>query len=669
MEVAATPIILALALSVLGILALRRPGLALGLVDKPGGRKVHARTVPLVGGMAVLLAFGLALLLSPVPPAVYALLYSLSVILALVGLIDDSTGLPPLVRITAQLFVALLAVYAGGPILTDLGAWPGGAPLQLGALAAPITMLALVGFTNSLNMMDGADGLAGAVALVILAGLGIAAVLAGNTHVPLLAATLGAALVGFLAFNLRAPWRRRASVFLGDSGSLALGFALVWLAIETAMLPGRVISPLGIAWLLALPVIETLNLIIRRLMRGQNPLHPDREHLHHILRRAGFSVAQTTLLIVAGVVVLGAAGMSAAWAGVADEWLWLGLFILGAMHLVFTERGWRTVLALQRLRQWDLPGRKYPVLAGPRLSPGRQRLAVVGFYLLVVTVPFSFNTPALGMAALALAVVTPGAGFSRTMLRQPFAWVAAVLAAWVLLQGLLSGAPMHSLWHCLALSGVVALPLGWWLAGNVRHVVGGVLALCAALFVALALIDTAGVGALPLPALMSASATQGLLLSLPLLACAGLVVRQARRLRRARLREGLLGLLALGLAAGLGYKLMLLATPLVARVEAGGVMRVRTDLTQLIELAGLPALALFGAVFALLLWALWGLWQQHDWPRRWVAMLVLLAVVLVSAVAVAQPLAGPSGALVYSLGLAVLFMAAIHHDRLRRLTR
>ncbi|RZU99121.1 glycosyltransferase family 4 protein [Spiribacter vilamensis] len=650
--------LLALGLSILGVMVLRAPAIALGLVDQPGGRKVHARPVPLIGGVAVLLAFGLATLLLPIPLRPYGALYAGLAVIAVSGLVDDAIGLPASLRLLAQLVMATLVVVAGGPVLTDLGSFPGLGMIGLGFLAMPVTVIAIVGFVNSLNMMDGADGLAGGAAVVILSGLSVAAALAGDTRVPALALTLAAAVLGFLVFNLRTPWRRRATVFLGDGGSLALGFAVIWLAIETAMLPGRVISPLGIAWLLAVPVVETLNLIIRRLLRGQSPFHPDREHLHHILSRAGFTIGQTTSIIIALITALGATGLTASAVGVADGWLWLGLFGFGGVHFIFTERGWRSVLALQRLRNWRIADPDRARVTGIPLSPLRQSMAVIGFYLLVATLPFGLNTAMLGLAMVIGAVVVPGTRFIHTLIREPLAWAVMAAAAWIAIRMVGEGAAPLALWHCLALSGLAALPLGWWLASSPRHVPGGALVLTVSLVVTAAIASVSPDGTAGVEDVVLAGPDRLLLLAMPLPLCVALLARQLQRAGRGWLRAGPLAALALIAAAGLVAALLGASTPLIPD-------GLRSDAMAMLQRTGWPGLILLALVFVLLLRPLVPLYRSGVWPRYAVLALGLLAVLVLAAVTVSQPLEGVEGGLVLTLGLAVLCMGAIQYRRIR----
>ncbi|MFM9816322.1 UNVERIFIED_CONTAM: undecaprenyl/decaprenyl-phosphate alpha-N-acetylglucosaminyl 1-phosphate transferase [Spiribacter pallidus] len=668
--------LLGLGTSVLIVVMLDRPAVSLDLVDRPGGRKIHARSVPLIGGVAVLGGVTLGLLALPFSLSEQGLLIVAMTLTVAIGLFDDWRGLPTALRLLAQVLIACLMTLGGGPLITDLGSLPF-APdtlLELGILTIPLTVFAMVGYMNSTNMMDGADGLAGGVAVVIVVGLILAGIAAGDVTIPAAGVTFASALAGFLVFNLRGPWRRRASVFLGDNGSLAVGIVVIWLAIETAMLDSRVISPVGIGWLIAIPVVETLNLIVRRLLRRQNPFHADREHLHHILRRAGFSVGQTTAIIMTVVAVLGAGGMSASMLGVSDGWLWAGLVVLAIGHLIFTESGWRTVLALQRLRRWMAPPGKRLFIAGPPLTPERQALALTGFYLMVTTLPFNVNLPMLGLALLTTAVAFPGARFTRGVISAPLTWISLALAALVVIQGLRLNVSPGDLWHGFALSGVLALPLGWWLADRPRHLVGGTLVLIAALAGATALNERRSSGG-PFAGLVHESGEGvALLAAIPLIACFVLLARQLRRVgrRRTRVRDGLLGALAVGVGLWLGQ---LVIQSFVSSVPAGPAVASATDtagaqsaLSKLMAVTGWPGVALFIGFFALLLFPIWRLYAERRWPLRWIVGLVILAVVMLVAIATPRTAPGTGQGAFFLTGSAVLWMAAIQSARLRRAT-
>jgi len=330
---------------------LRRPAVNLGLVDIPGGRKAHDGHVPLVGGVGVFAAFALAALLLPQDLGAYRGLFFGMALLLIAGVLDDLHDLRAGRKLLAQVVAALMLVGWGGHVIPDLGGWPLLGTLELGLLAVPFTLLCVVGLVNAVNMMDGVDGLAGGVTLVILAWLVGAAVAAGDGGQAALPGLLAATVVGFLVFNFPHPWRRCASVFMGDAGSLLLGFAVAWFAVDLADAPQDPVPPLTIAWILALPVFDALTLMVRRVHKGQSPMAADREHLHHIFQRAGFTTRGTVYVLMTIVLLMGAIGMAGWWLAVPAWVMFLGLLAVFAGHIYFVLHAWRVVRVMRRLRQ------------------------------------------------------------------------------------------------------------------------------------------------------------------------------------------------------------------------------------------------------------------------------------------------------------------------------
>lgn len=331
------------------VLLLRPLAFAIGLVDKPTGRKTHAGEIPLIGGIAIFLGAGIVLL-------AYALLTEQgrqlllpisnfliagSILLA-VGIWDDLRDLPPAVRFAAQVLAALLMIAGGGPVISDLGALSlSGALVTTGVLAIPFTVFVTVGVINSINMSDGLDGLCGNLTMVSLLGLGTAAALWSNSGDFQLINIFSAAVAGFLLFNQRTIWRPRALVFLGDAGSMLLGFVLAWFTIEISQAPIDAVSPAAALWFVALPVMDTVGVMLRRVLSGLSPFHADSQHLHHLLIQSGFTVAETILILglcaVAGITV----GLLGTWTNVPDLLL-AGLFLATGIALfVLTYTSWK----------------------------------------------------------------------------------------------------------------------------------------------------------------------------------------------------------------------------------------------------------------------------------------------------------------------------------------
>jgi len=282
-----------------------------GLLAHPGPRMSHEAPVPAVGGIAMGAAFLAAYALTGLAASLSPLLAAAIAITLAGGVLDDRHAMRSAPKFGFQIAAAALLAAGGDVLLTHLGQLMSPQLFTLGRWAIPLTIFALVGVMNALNMADGLDGLAGTLALAACLNFGVAASLAG--HAPEFAALciVAGALLGFLHFNARTPWRARAAVFMGDTGSLLLGLLLGWFAVRLAMAGRPALAPITAVWILALPVGDTVTLLVRRALRLRSPFHADRRHLHHILLALGLSPGQTVAALALLSLALGAAALAA----------------------------------------------------------------------------------------------------------------------------------------------------------------------------------------------------------------------------------------------------------------------------------------------------------------------------------------------------------------------
>jgi UDP-GlcNAc:undecaprenyl-phosphate GlcNAc-1-phosphate transferase len=209
-----------------------------------------------------------------------------------------------------QAIAASLMYFAAGNQLTSFGDLFGFGNINLGILSFPVTVFATVGVINAVNMSDGLDGLSGGMVTIALFFIGIIAFQEGNTTLLTFIAILMSALLAFLALNFRLPWKKTAMVYLGDSGSTFLGFVLAWLFIETTQGGNTSIPPILALWFLALPLMDTIVLLIKRPLEGKSSFHPGRDHLHHMLLDKGFSTKRVVLSLYLVGVVIGLIGLA-----------------------------------------------------------------------------------------------------------------------------------------------------------------------------------------------------------------------------------------------------------------------------------------------------------------------------------------------------------------------
>jgi UDP-GlcNAc:undecaprenyl-phosphate/decaprenyl-phosphate GlcNAc-1-phosphate transferase len=282
-------VLVAVSLTVLVLVLLRPHAVRLNLLDHPRGRKDHERPTPVVGGIAMLAGLLVASLFH-IPDVSLSLLAFLAggTLLVVVGLLDDRHDLPWQLRIGVQVAAALLMVYVGGVRVEQLGNAFGFGHVTLGALSVPFTVFATVGLINAINMIDGSDGLAGTLVLTALALITAAALYSGNLVIANRALLLVGVVAAFLWFNAHFPWRERAQVFMGNAGSALLGFAIAWLAFRLTQSSSHPVNPVLALWCVAVPVADTLVLMVRRWRAGRSPFSAGHDHVHHLMREAGY---------------------------------------------------------------------------------------------------------------------------------------------------------------------------------------------------------------------------------------------------------------------------------------------------------------------------------------------------------------------------------------------
>ncbi len=284
-----------------------------GWYDEPAqGRKIHAHPIPRVGGVAVVMAFftplfGLAIYTNRISALLYAdatlvsaLCLGASAIVTL-GLYDDLRGTDAPQKLFVQSAVAVGLWWAG--FRMELLGNPFGAPIELGLLSLPMTWLWIVGVVNALNLIDGLDGLASGTALIASIVLFGVAFVEGAILLCVFTAALAGALLGFLFFNFNP-----ARIFLGDSGSMFLGYVLATTSLWTQVKAATAVALLIPIVALGLPILDTTLSFVRRLAKGKSPFRADGEHMHHRLIALGLSHrnAVVTLYVLSTIFALGA---------------------------------------------------------------------------------------------------------------------------------------------------------------------------------------------------------------------------------------------------------------------------------------------------------------------------------------------------------------------------
>ncbi|MDX1492360.1 MAG: MraY family glycosyltransferase [Pseudohongiellaceae bacterium] len=328
-----------------GVLAALRPAAKkLGLLDVPGGRKSHKIPTPLIGGLGIYIGLLSMAMLTPGVFDQYAGLLAISSIVLLVGIVDDAYQLNVYYRFATHGLCALFMAVAMNNQLLSFGNIVGLGVVNLGILAIPLTLFCCVGVINAINMADGMDGLSGGLVLISLCFLGLVAFLAQQVLMVQLIILLSCALLAFLAFNFRLPWNKSAVVYLGDAGSTMLGFIVAWLVIEATQGSTAIMAPVYALWFLAVPLMDTVSLLIKRPLQGRSPFQPGTDHLHHRLHQSGYSHKQIVLGLYIAAIGFGGIGFLGYYAQVSEALMFAAFMSIFVIYMNW-NRLWAATFA------------------------------------------------------------------------------------------------------------------------------------------------------------------------------------------------------------------------------------------------------------------------------------------------------------------------------------
>ncbi len=300
----------------------------IGAIDVPtDSRRMHKRPTPRLGGLSIFISFVIAtLLFCEITPTLLAIWLGGAILCAL-GTLDDVFRLHWLIKLVIQFFVAGLAI-AQGVVITRLNL--GGNYVELGLWSIPLTLIWIVGLTNAINFIDGLDGLACGVSAISSLSILVVMLLLGDNASALVTAILAGACIGFLPFN-----RHPARIFMGDTGALFLGFAFAVISVQGVFKLHTILSfaiPLSI---FALPIVDTLIAIIRRLIHKKSPFAADRSHLHHKLIDMGFTQKEAVGILYAICGILGLVAVTFTEAMFQDNRLFKSLALAGVALFIF----------------------------------------------------------------------------------------------------------------------------------------------------------------------------------------------------------------------------------------------------------------------------------------------------------------------------------------------
>ncbi len=306
-----------------------------GLMDTPGGRKKHEGAIPLIGGLIIIPVFATLVYSSGLQSQTFlgALLGGVVLLMA-IGALDDKFNIHPWARFVIQIWLACYVVIFCDANILNLGNLFGFGDVHLGEWGGKIfSVTCLVLLMNAINMLDGVDGLAGGFLVIALGWLMVAALNSGAMIALWGMLFLAVPIIGFLLFNARYPFHGKASVFMGDAGSLSLALIVGWFAIQMAKSPDPYMPPVVIIWIMTVPIMDTFALFFTRKKQGRSPFSADRLHAHYKLEDRGISPKFVTPLIWLIGLITGGIGYLGIQIGVPEYVL---LYIWSAILLGYT---------------------------------------------------------------------------------------------------------------------------------------------------------------------------------------------------------------------------------------------------------------------------------------------------------------------------------------------
>ncbi|MGI2197931.1 UDP-N-acetylglucosamine--undecaprenyl-phosphate N-acetylglucosaminephosphotransferase [Shewanella baltica] len=336
--------------SFISLFIFRKAAKKIGLVDKPNERKHHTGQIPLVGGISVFCTMMLVLFLNAellLAPQLYA---GCAFILVIIGVVDDRYDISFKLRLVIQAVVSIAMIVLGERSLHNLGYLMGSDAIRIPEVASYVlTVVAVIGAINAFNMVDGIDGLLGGLASVTFGGLGILFYLHGMHNFATFCALLVSAMLPYIMLNLGFPFGKRFKVFMGDAGSIFIGFTVIWLLIVASQGErATAIRPVTALWLIALPLMDMVCIMIRRIRKGQSPFKPDREHLHHICQRVGLSSHMSLFVICAAASIMAAIGIWSELAKVSENVMFFAFLATFTLYFIVMNNIWRITAFFRR---------------------------------------------------------------------------------------------------------------------------------------------------------------------------------------------------------------------------------------------------------------------------------------------------------------------------------
>jgi UDP-GlcNAc:undecaprenyl-phosphate/decaprenyl-phosphate GlcNAc-1-phosphate transferase len=331
------PIIIAAIVTFIAIYTLRPFAVKFDLLDIPNDRKKHDGKVPLIGGIAMFVGIFVSLLMSSVDLNSYNYFIAIAFIIIFIGAMDDFKSLSVSHRLLFQLIAALIMVTAGDVKIDSIGNILGYGDIALDEWSMLFSVLAVIGAINAVNMADGIHGLAGGNSLVSFVAISYLSFYSINQSAVIISLLFCGVLPIFLINNLCIGIPKNKRIFMGDAGSMFIGFSLAWVLCSFSQGENRSFSPVITLWLFALPLFEIFCSVLRRLISGVSPFKPDSAHTHHLLIKIGFTEKKTLMIIIIFSILMAIIGLIGSKYKIDDHIMFLGFLCIFIFYFVTGE--------------------------------------------------------------------------------------------------------------------------------------------------------------------------------------------------------------------------------------------------------------------------------------------------------------------------------------------
>jgi len=310
----------------------------INLVDRPNHRKIHEGNVPLIGGIAIMGGFMVAALLSPRSLNEWRPLFLSMLPLLIVGVLDDHRDINVRTRIIVQVIACLIMIYYANVRINNLGDLFGMGIVELEGIETVFTVFCVIGVLNALNLIDGIDGACASLSIIAIGGSIFLIKLSTNTESISLMLYFMSGLCAFLIVNLGLLKKQISRVFLGDAGTTTIGFFMCWMFIKFSQNENEIFNPITAVWLLAIPIMDTVTVIISRLCLRKSPFVAGRDHVHHLLLDIGFSPKSVLAILFFLGLLLAVLGVTAEIINIAEPFMFYGFLTVFFIYFLCTKK-------------------------------------------------------------------------------------------------------------------------------------------------------------------------------------------------------------------------------------------------------------------------------------------------------------------------------------------